>query len=59
MEPILGGLLKSGGAFGEAAGVGAGNEDKQKAQERAEEYEKKHAPIGGKEQTGANPLGLN
>lgn len=55
MEPIVGGLLKSGGAYGEAAGVGAGNLDK----EKAEEEEKKRAPIGGKEQTGENPLGLN
>lgn len=59
MEPIVGGLLKSGGAYGEAAGVGAGNQDKEKAQEKAEEQEKLHAPVGGKEQTGENPLGLN
>lgn len=59
MEPIVGGLMKSGAAYGEAAGVGAGNMDKEKAEEQAEEQKKKHAPIGGKEQTGENPLGLN
>lgn len=59
MDPIVGGLLRSGGAYGEAAGVGAGNMDKERAEEQAEEYEKKHTPVGGKEQTGANPLGLN
>lgn len=55
VEPLVGGLLKSGGAYGEAAGVGAGNMDK----EKAEEQEKKHAPVGGQEQTGENPLGLS
>ncbi len=54
VEPIVGGLLKSGGAYGEAMDVGAGNTDKRKAEEKAE----RHAPVGGKEQTGENPLGL-
>lgn len=54
MEPLVGGLLKSGGAYGEAMDVGAGNMDHQKA----EEEEKKRAPVGGEEQTGDNPLGL-
>ena len=54
VEPLLGGLMKSGGAFGEASGVGAGNMDHKKA---ADEEELKK-PVGGLDQTGENPLGL-
>ena len=43
-----------GSASGAAAGVGAGNMDKKN---EAEEEWKKES-IGGKEQTGENPLGL-
>jgi hypothetical protein len=57
VDPLLGGLMRSGGAFGEVVGVGSGNMDKRKAAE-AEEREKMKKEIGGKEQTGDNPLGL-
>lgn len=54
VDALVGGVLRSGGAYGEVAGVGAGNQDKKKAEERAE----RHEEVGGKEQTGENPLGL-
>ena len=54
MDPIVGGLMRSGSAFGDAAGVGAGNMD----HKRAAEEEERKKPIGGQEQTGDNPLGL-
>lgn len=57
VEPLLGGVMKSGSAFGSAFGVGAGNMDKRNAAE-AEEREKLKQQIGGKEPTGDNPLGL-
>ncbi len=46
--------MKSGKGFGDTVGVGAGNQDHKKA----EEAERERAPVGGKEQTGDNPLGL-
>ena len=57
VDPLLGGMMRSGGAFGDVVGVGSGNMDKKKAAE-AEEREKMKKEIGGKEQTGDNPLGL-
>lgn len=54
VDAVLGGVMRSGGAYGEVAGVGAGNQDKKKAEEKAE----RHEEVGGKEQTGDNPLGL-
>lgn len=54
VDALVGGLMRSGGAYGEVAGVGAGNMDKKKAEEKAEMHEE----VGGKEQTGLNPLGL-
>ena len=54
VEPLVGGLMKSGSAFGSAAGVGAGNME----HKNREAEEERHRPIGGKEQTGENPLGL-
>ncbi|KAF7512858.1 hypothetical protein GJ744_011961 [Endocarpon pusillum] len=57
VDPLVGGVMRSGGAFGEAVGVGSGNMDKKKAAE-AEERERMKKEIGGKEQTGDNPLGL-
>lgn len=57
VDPLVGGVMRSGGAFGEALGVGSGNMDKKKAAEAAER-EKMKKEIGGKEQTGDNPLGL-
>jgi hypothetical protein len=57
VDPLLGGVMRSGGAFGTAFGVGAGNMDNKKAAEAAER-EKLKQEIGGKEQSGENPLGL-
>ncbi|KAL8910218.1 MAG: hypothetical protein Q9171_004461 [Xanthocarpia ochracea] len=54
VEPLVGGILKSGKGFGDTVGVGAGNQDHKKF----EEAERERAPVGGKEQTGDNPLGL-
>ena len=54
VDPLVGGLMRSGGAFGEVAGTGAGNMDKKK---EAEEEERKK-PFGGQEQNAENPLGL-
>jgi hypothetical protein len=57
VDPLLGGLMRSGGAWGDAFGVGSGNMDKRKAREE-EEREKLREQVGGKEETGENPLGL-
>lgn len=54
VEPLVGGLLKSGDAYGQAAGVGAGNLD----HKNAAEEEERRRPVGGQEQTADNPLGL-
>lgn len=55
VDGVVGGLMRTAGAFGEQAGVGAGNmEHKNRAAE--EELRK---PVGGQEQTGGNPLGLS
>ncbi|KAL8778403.1 MAG: hypothetical protein Q9213_007429 [Squamulea squamosa] len=55
VEPLVGGLMKSGKGFGDTVGVGAGNQDHKKY----EEAEQERAPVGGKEQTAGNPLGLS
>ncbi|KAL8774801.1 MAG: hypothetical protein Q9209_000740 [Squamulea sp. 1 TL-2023] len=55
VEPLVGGLMKSGKGFGDTVGVGAGNQD----QKKYEEAEQERAPVGGKEQTAGNPLGLS
>ena len=57
LDPVVGGLMRSGAAFGETVGVGAGNMD-QKKQESEESSKTLNTEIGGKEQTGGNPLGL-
>ncbi|MCJ1371155.1 hypothetical protein MMC20_002370 [Loxospora ochrophaea] len=54
VEPLVGGLMKGSKAWGDALGVGAGNEDKRKTEEEMKSKE----PIGGKDQTADNPLGL-
>lgn len=55
VDALVGGVMRGGATYGEIAGVGAGNMDKKKAEEKAE----RHKEVGGKEQTGENPLGLN
>lgn len=57
VDPLLGGVMRSGAGFGEALGVGSGNMDRKRENEAAER-EKLKEPVGGKEQTGDNPLGL-
>lgn len=57
VDAVVGGLIRSGAAYGEVAGVGAGNMDKKKAEEKEEKAER-HEEVGGKEQTGENPLGI-
>lgn len=54
VEPLVGGVMKSGKGFGDTVGVGAGNQDKKKL----EEMQRDKADVGGKEQTASNPLGL-
>lgn len=54
VDALVGGVMRSGGAHGEAAGVGAGNLDNKKD----EEQQRLREPLGGEEQTGENPLGL-
>lgn len=54
VDPLVGGISRSGAAFGAATGVGAGNME----HKNREEQEELHKPYGGKEQTGDNPLGL-
>lgn len=58
VEPLLGGVMRSGGAFGSAVGVGSGNMDKKNAAAAEESEKLKNMEMGGKEQTGENPLGL-
>lgn len=47
--------MKMGKGFGDQVGVGAGNQDAKKREER----ERERKPVGGQEQTGGNPLGLS
>ncbi|MCJ1429709.1 hypothetical protein MMC29_007624 [Sticta canariensis] len=54
VDALVGGVMRSGAAHGDIAGVGAGNMDKK----RDEENERLREPLGGEEQTGQNPLGL-
>ncbi len=54
MDPLVGAVMRFGAAHGEVAGVGAGNMDKRKEVEEAKMKE----PLGGKEPTADNPLGL-
>ena len=54
VDAVVGGVMRSGGAHGDIAGVGAGNMDKK----TDEENERLREPLGGEEQTGQNPLGL-
>lgn len=61
IDPVVGGLMRSGGAFGDLLGSGHGNMDKRKVEaihKEEEEKEERHAPVGGQEQNADNPLGL-
>lgn len=54
VEPIVGGLLGGGKAWGDVLNVGAGNMEHR----NRDEEEEKRRPVGGQEQTAENPLGL-
>lgn len=43
VEPLVGGLMRSGGAYGDVMNVGAGNMDNKKREEK----EEAHRPVGG------------
>ena len=58
IDPLLGGIMRSGEAFGEQAGVGYGNKEGGPAKAGEAELEKLKKGEGGQEQTGDNPLGL-
>jgi len=55
VDPLVGGLTRAGGIWGDEAGVGSGNQDKKKAAANA----KSKQPVGGQEQNAGNPLGLS
>lgn len=59
VDPLLGGVMRTGEAFGEQAGVGYGNKEGGPAKQREAEGERLKEPTAGQEQTGDNPLGLN
>jgi hypothetical protein len=59
VEPLVGGVMKTGKAFGEQAGVGFGNAEGGPAKASEAEGERMKQSVGGEEQTGDNPLGLN
>ena len=58
VDPLVGGVMKSGKGWGETLGVGYGNHEGGPAKQEEAEYQKMKADLGGKEQTGDNPLGL-
>ena len=62
---VDGGIMAGGRAAGGIANTGAGgmdtesmNKDWEKVKEDRRKDEEMHEPVGGKEQTGENPLGL-
>ncbi|ETI19448.1 hypothetical protein G647_09282 [Cladophialophora carrionii CBS 160.54] len=54
----VGGIMKGGQAWGEQLGVGYGNAEGGPAKAQEAEYQRMKEDLGGKEQTGDNPLGL-
>jgi len=58
VDPLLGGIMKGGKAFGEQAGVGFGNAEGGPGKAAEAEAERMKEPFGGKEQDADNPLGL-
>lgn len=59
VDPLVGGLMRGSEAFGDNLGVGFGNKEGGPAKQKEAEGEKLKQPVGGEEQTGDNPLGLN
>ncbi|EXJ53995.1 hypothetical protein A1O7_09332 [Cladophialophora yegresii CBS 114405] len=58
VDPVLGGVMRSGKGFGEQLGVGYGNAEGGPAKAQEAEHKRMKEDLGGKEQTGDNPLGL-
>ena len=58
IDPLVGGLMRSGEAFGNQANVGFGNKDGGPAKAGEKEAAELKKGIGGKEESGDNPLGL-
>ena len=50
--------MRTGEAFGTQAGVGFGNKEGGPAKQEEAEAARMKEPVGGKEQTAENPLGL-
>ena len=59
VDPLVGGLMRSGEGWGDTLGVGFGNKEGGPAKQQEAEGERMKQSIGGEEQTGDNPLGLN
>lgn len=59
VDPVAGGIMRSGEAFGDTLGVGYGNKEGGPAKQQEAEAERMRQPVGGQEQTADNPLGLN
>lgn len=59
VDPLVGGIMRTGEAFGEQAGVGYGNKEGGPAKQMDAEGERMKQPIAGEEQNAENPLGLN
>ena len=58
LDPLLGGTMRSGEAFGELTNVGFGNKEGGPAKQAEARDEENKKPFGGKEQNAENPLGL-
>ena len=58
VEPLVGGVMKSGKGWGDQIGVGFGNEGGGPAKQQEAEGENLKKGLGGNEQNASNPLGL-
>jgi len=58
VDPLVGGIMKGGKGWGETLGVGYGNAEGGPAKQQEAEHARMKEDLGGKEQTGDNPLGL-
>lgn len=58
VDPTVGGIMRAGKGWGEQLGVGFGNHEGGPAKQEEAEGKRMKEPVGGKEQTGDNPLGL-
>lgn len=58
VDPLVGGVMRAGKGWGEQLGVGYGNAEGGPAKAQEAEHQRMKEPLGGKEQTGDNPLGL-